>query len=59
MAAYEVLGTKYFVSGSGRKWHVFELAHCRTSGTEAVAGPFKTKASAVIWAIENEVIPVD
>lgn len=59
MAAYEVIGTKFYVAGSSRKrrWYVFELA--AEVGDGAVAGPFKTKAAAVNWAILNEVIPVD
>lgn len=48
MAAYQVLGTDYLVTGSGRRWHVF--ARPVTVGDTAVAGPFATRKAAVLAA---------
>ena len=48
MASYEVLGTKYIVSGSQKKWFVYESPV--KVGDKPVAGPFVRMTLATIEA---------
>ena len=48
MASYEVLGTRYIVSGSQKKWFVYESPV--KVGDRPVAGPFVRMTLATIEA---------
>ena len=52
MASYDVLGTRYIVSGSQKRWFVYEKPV--EVGSKPVAGPFVRMTLAVKEAREME-----